>query len=259
MMLVISSIAIASLTINFILSVSLNFVWGMINTLQLAVHLPLFSVLLPASTVTFYSTLMGVANFNVVPVSDIIEDTLPFNEEEQPHTVNFMMMGYERENSILNLGMVFILLVLGLIVIAAVKLLDSLNMFKHCKKIKAFLEKNFLYSFLIRLFIEGYLELSICAFVNFKTLNFEYGGNAIASVFSISLIIGVMLFPSVTTVFLIKEMHSLEELDFKKKYGSLYDGLKTNCKGGVLYYCVFSLRRLLFAWMSVFLTESPLY
>jgi len=62
---------VVSVTINFLLSASLSFLWGMLNTLQLIVHLPLFSIVFPSNAVTFYSYIIGIASFNIFPIEDI--------------------------------------------------------------------------------------------------------------------------------------------------------------------------------------------
>jgi len=42
--------------------------WGMINTVQLIVYMPLMNVNFPPNAVLFYSLVANVAQFNIVPV-----------------------------------------------------------------------------------------------------------------------------------------------------------------------------------------------
>ena len=49
------------------------------------------------------------------------------------------------------------------------------------------LYKKFVYNFFLRLLLESYLELCICAFVNMTVLNFTTYGDAIGSAFALGL------------------------------------------------------------------------
>ena len=57
---------------SFFVAFSLNFLWSMINSLQMIVYLPLLNITLPANTNTLFSILIEVATFDVVPKSDEI-------------------------------------------------------------------------------------------------------------------------------------------------------------------------------------------
>jgi len=64
-----------SIAFNVLANTSLQLVWSMINTLQLIVHLPLFSVVHPSNALYFYTLLMGVAN--VFILEEIFSKMLP--------------------------------------------------------------------------------------------------------------------------------------------------------------------------------------
>jgi len=88
----------------------------MLNTLQLIVHLPLFSVVHPSNALTFYLLLFEVANFSLLDTSDVQAKVLKIGEED-PHTFNFEILGYEQLNSIVNLGSMFLYLSLSAVMI----------------------------------------------------------------------------------------------------------------------------------------------
>jgi hypothetical protein len=56
---------------NLILSGSLSLLWGMINALQIIAHLPLLMVMMPANASNFYTFIINIANFNIVPTEKI--------------------------------------------------------------------------------------------------------------------------------------------------------------------------------------------
>jgi len=142
---------------------------------------------------------------------------MEFDDNESPQTINFMIMGYENRNAILNLGMLFALLLGAVGAIVFTKTLIAMCGRKEgCwGKFVGFLEKQFCYSFFLRLFVEGYLELCISCFVNFRSLNFGYSGNSAASAFSLVIMGPCVLFPSIITFFLLKQQHLLLDPSFR--------------------------------------------
>lgn len=41
--------------------------WGMINVMQLIVHMPMLNVQFPSNAVLFYSFIIDISNFNIIP------------------------------------------------------------------------------------------------------------------------------------------------------------------------------------------------
>ena len=62
----------ASLIINFLMNGALSQVWGMINGMQMIVHVPLFNVEMPQSSMTITSILIDVATFDV-PYVNVVD------------------------------------------------------------------------------------------------------------------------------------------------------------------------------------------
>ena len=56
--------------LSFLITFSLNFLWSMINCLQMIVYLPLFNITLPANVNTLFTILIEVATFDIIPESD---------------------------------------------------------------------------------------------------------------------------------------------------------------------------------------------
>jgi len=115
------------------------------------------------------------------------------------------------------------------------------------------------YGFLLRLIIEGYLELSISAFVNLKYLGFSKAGDRFASTITFGISCLVILFPPCLAVFCVWYRYRLCEPQFASKFGTLYDGLDIERPSAVLYYSAFTLRRLLFALTAVYLVDYAAY
>ena len=56
--------------LSFLITFSLNFLWSMINCLQMIVYLPLLNITLPANVNTLFTILIEVATFDIIPESD---------------------------------------------------------------------------------------------------------------------------------------------------------------------------------------------
>jgi len=69
------AIVMVQLAVNIALSGSLQLLWGMVNTLQIIVHMPLVEVAMPQNALLLSSFLNSLASFDVLP-TDFITDKL---------------------------------------------------------------------------------------------------------------------------------------------------------------------------------------
>ncbi len=72
---------IGNFAVNILISASLSQIWGMINVLQLIVNLPLFAITFPPNARVFYSIIISISEFDVLPASDIESAFFDFGEE----------------------------------------------------------------------------------------------------------------------------------------------------------------------------------
>lgn len=56
-------------------------IWGLINVMQLIVHLPLMNVQFPQNAVLYYSFLVSVSSFDLIPTDDINAKIFNFENE----------------------------------------------------------------------------------------------------------------------------------------------------------------------------------
>jgi hypothetical protein len=69
-------------------------VWGLVNTLQLVTHTPLFDINLPANVQFFLSTIFSVVNFDIIAPSTQLKVifNLADEDEYEPYNENFWDM-----------------------------------------------------------------------------------------------------------------------------------------------------------------------
>jgi len=69
----------------------MQFLWGMVNALQLIVYIPLFSINMPSNAKYFYNLIVGFVEFDIFPADWVGEDLFKF-EEGEAFNANFETM-----------------------------------------------------------------------------------------------------------------------------------------------------------------------
>ncbi len=96
-----------SLTLNLLLTIALQQLWGMINSLQLELHIPLFKIALPPNILTFFQALFNVMTFDFFNTSDVLQRMFSLRGESAYPAFNerFEFLGYGTTNVIYNMGL----------------------------------------------------------------------------------------------------------------------------------------------------------
>ena len=158
---------------NFIISTfmsfSLNYLWGMINCIQLIVYLPLYNIIFPANINMFLTVLINIATFDVIPMIDDINEAL-FDFEHLDDAIGRDSLGwdaldFETKNFTTNSGSLFFIVLLFIIqkiAMVFVKILAKryATMTFYYRKWKAQIDIRQVIS---RFIIEGYIELFLCS------------------------------------------------------------------------------------------------
>ena len=83
---------------------------GMIRSMQVVLHLPLFRILFPANVCTFHEIILPFVMFEFLEPEHSSRLILSFDDDNNQHEMFDQMadLGYETHNSILNLGSIFV-------------------------------------------------------------------------------------------------------------------------------------------------------
>mmetsp|Transcript_39890 Transcript_39890/g.29426 ORF Transcript_39890/g.29426 Transcript_39890/m.29426 type:complete len:103 (+) Transcript_39890:99-407(+) len=76
------TVVIGNAILNIVLSSSLSLLWGMINALQIIVNIPLFTISFPANAKMFYSFIVSIATFDIIPMDKIEEKFFSFTKTD---------------------------------------------------------------------------------------------------------------------------------------------------------------------------------
>jgi len=89
---------------------------AMIRSLQMILHLPMLQILVPGNVTMFFSAIIPIAMFDVLESEELSpRRIMNFDDEDENGGDIFDQMrdlGYETHSSILNLGTLFVLLVI---------------------------------------------------------------------------------------------------------------------------------------------------
>ena len=77
-----------NLGLQIFMSVSMQLLWGMVNTLQLVIHMNMLSVMIPANVQFFLSFVVKIVNFKIIPTKDIINSLLGLKDKMKKSDVS---------------------------------------------------------------------------------------------------------------------------------------------------------------------------
>jgi hypothetical protein len=106
----VSSVMYVNIIVQLVLSGSLHALWGMINSMQLIMHVALFQISLPAIVLIFIQNFISLVKFDIFDLSTLLTILYGFtpNDAVAPYNDNFNMLGYVSTNMIENLGPIFL-------------------------------------------------------------------------------------------------------------------------------------------------------
>jgi len=224
---------VTTLGANIILSGAMAQVWGMINALQLFTQLPLFKVNFPELSTLMVTSLITIATFDILPADDIYAATLETPDDDGQEDEQFDEIGFGSNYMILNLGTMFI----SLVIILATPV--CIFMTKPCGKCSNTLKKSqestmksMKGNVFIRYLIEGFLDISICASLNYiyetesaRGFRFDTTFHTVNNIAFFVLTIAIVVLPFWSIIFYCKHFEKWGDDEFLEKYGAIFEGL----------------------------------
>ena len=64
---------VSNFALNIAVSGALNYLWGMVNCLQIIAHFPMINVLMPANVQMLFIIVVKIATFDILPIDGIME------------------------------------------------------------------------------------------------------------------------------------------------------------------------------------------
>jgi len=157
----------------------MQFLWGMINVMQLITFQSLMSINIPALPRSINNMILEFSQMDLLPSEEILTlflDLETFND--YPLNDYFDQGGFSTKHSILNLGSTFIYLALSVPLLLITLLVNFLppckaNSLPRC--LRDFYLSKFYLSFFIRLILEDYLVIAVSVGINMYNITNEPG------------------------------------------------------------------------------------
>ena len=240
--------------INLIMAFSLNYLWSMLNGLQLQTHLKLFDLKFPANAGFLQNFLVNVATFDILPI-EAIWWLFDF-PELGAYNPSFGDSGYEYIFLIENMGTCFFMVQLylsGCLITLLLGILIKVCSINKAKTTQKKMKDRLFWGTAIRFIFESYLELVICVTIGLKNIAWSQENFSISycTVFTVVFAAIVLIMPLFTSIFYYCKIDKVDDDQFTKNYGTLYNGLELDSskhkrKTALIFPFLFILRRLAF-------------
>ncbi|TNV87834.1 hypothetical protein FGO68_gene14781 [Halteria grandinella] len=240
------------------MSVSMQLLWGMVNTLQLIIHMNMLSVIMPANVQLFFSLIVNIVQFKIVPTDKIISTLFGIKQEfKSKVSPEFQQTGYGTTNILKNLGLL-LLAVIGVIALIGLVFLMRLGAkrFPIINKIQLMISRKLFFNSIIRGLLEAYMKFGISTWISTMALKIDEREDIINAWVTLFMAAFVLSLPFSIYIFLYKNQHRLQEEDFKGRFESLYLNVDTGVKDAIMTVALFVFRRLIYSINIVLFSGS---
>ncbi|CDW80374.1 UNKNOWN [Stylonychia lemnae] len=153
------------------------------------------------------------------------------DEIDYPMNDYFSQYGYNSINVIINLGTIFMILVINILIIFLTLMLKVLTrLIPRLRSLYKWVVSKLFMNYYIRFFLEAYLELALCSLINFqldKRISSSFG-QRIGVIASTLIMISIFLFPMLILLLLVAYQNQLDEPENIRKFGSCYELYRTD-------------------------------
>lgn len=227
--------------------------------------MPLCNVKFPANAELFNGYMIEIAGFDILPTEFLLDKIMYFPEED-PLNLNFEILEYGSSYAIPNLGTIFFMLAI-LVILVPINgcLFLSSGSSKEIRKQHENLTKFLFWKGSVRIMIESYLEILLATSINFAMYNreTEYVGVTISNVVTIVLFVTAVGLPVWVVIFFLFNIKKWGQDEFEEKHGSVLEGSRlwyNNKEQGktwiaIVHPVLMLLRRIGFVFTVVFQPE----
>ena len=190
----------SNLILSLFLITVLQFLWGLINTLQIIVLTVLFSVTMPVNCYRIMIVMMQICNLDVIDVSPYLEAMFTFKAEWPALNATFADANYESSNFIMGLGFLFFVTLFSTLMfllrllcarICCVPFDDNCIKRRLHSRLK-------LVAIIVRFLIEGCIELGLVALISIVSMSSEHWNSmqdALCQITAILTFVGLCMVP----------------------------------------------------------------
>ena len=151
---------------------SLSQLWGMLNSMQIVVHMPMLQGLkFPANSMTIVGQMIKLATFDLIP-TEIIDVELYYWPEEDPFSINFEMAGVESKLFLANIGFAIYLVYAHLLAVVVHACLHKMRNSGRCvTRLHSKLGSYLYWEGLNRFYMEIYFDYVFLSILNLHSID----------------------------------------------------------------------------------------
>ena len=237
----------ASIGLSVFAFATLNLLLSNVNSLQMIIIQNCFEILYPSNVIAFYSLLIPIATFDLLP-SSTYTSLLEFEPNPSRISDTLAQMGYETSNAVLNLGSLLIFILIRFLCILLVIMgYPFTPLFgKKLKSVYEHLVRANFFNGILVLLQSSYVELCMSCYLGlvYPTKS-VLSGEISSKIISWALLgIGVVLLPLITLSFLFQSEKKLQSSKYETTIGQLYSMNRLTCVFSKAYPLLFCIRRL---------------
>ena len=215
--------------------------------------------MMPTNASTVFSLIVSIATFDIIPTEVLIKQTeedVGLTQVEYQLTDNFNDFGFDSTDPIRNLQIMFLFMLL-LMLYPLVSLTLKLLFFwsRSCMKCRSKIDNKLYFNLYIRFFMEAYLEMSLSSLLRCKTMHFFNPSEKFHSSFAI-LIMGILAAMLLIAAILPQmRFGTTDSPQWKQRYGELTLNLNHKSRMALTYSLGFTLRRIFYAAIVIWLID----
>lgn len=161
-----NGIMATNMFLNVILSASLQQLWSMVNTQQIVVLMPLWTVQLPSNAAMFYEFIMQIASFDLIDMMPLWHFLFPNMPATKPISSNFDAIGFNDLYFIHNSGTIILFLFLWPILLLSIVFMTPCTKVPCIVYLRRKLKNMIFWDSTIKFITETYTILVMCVLVN---------------------------------------------------------------------------------------------
>ena len=246
-----AAVGVLSISLSLFMYFALQFLWNMINALQLAVWLPIFQMQFPGLAALVYNMILQVVTFDLYNTRKYSIDFFDLDLKLTMLNSEFMRIGIDQKIFLAGCGLFALVLLSFVPIIGLVYCLSKFSCANSfIQRFRAKLMSIFVWSFYLRSILESLLELSLQSMIDLQaSLLGESWGYTLSFAISILYLGTILALVAFMHFWLIRQ--NLNDQQLIDKYGSLWDGLLPQPKS-LHFQEWFLVRRLILATITFF-------
>ena len=165
-MLIVTAAATTVMTAYCCTNMPLTPLWELLNTLQIMVHIPIFSLQIPGLVFIVYDIIIQIVKFEFYETQDTASIWFALDPEEGPYSDEFERLDFKRKTVIAGSGFFIPILILGIFpVLLSICLYPPSKIYQNIASLRTKIDKMFRWNYTLRSLFETTLDIAMLGMI----------------------------------------------------------------------------------------------